>query len=241
MSTTTKLKKIELEVSNLNSQKLGGKIAKIQKDLINANYCLIRLYCDSTLDRQEQGIAKKLNLDYKVRLGAYNGYGYEKLGQEFDQKDFENIEKTLKTFIKKTKKEFEKAPKKEKKVSNKPVVSPEVKWAKRLSKLADISFEAAVVIAEEKLEYKQNQIDIMDDRQFENYSERRQKLINKMMRENPLRRIEDEEHANRIVGASNRHKNSNYEEKLEELRNDAKWGLIDYADVRERARQEMQY
>ncbi len=62
-----------------------------------------------------------------------------------------------------------------------------------------------------------------------------------MMRENPLRRIEDEEHANRIVGASNRHKNSNYEEKLEELRNDAKWGLIDYADVRERARQEMQY
>jgi hypothetical protein len=102
------------------------------------------------------------------------------------------------------------------------------KWAKRLAKLTDITIGEAKKIAEEKIEYKEEKICEMEDRQaLEHYSRKRESLINKMRRENPLRRIEDEEHAQRIIAASERHNNSNYEDQLDKARELAQFGEID--------------
>jgi len=62
-----------------------------------------------------------------------------------------------------------------------------------------------------------------------------------MERENPLRRIENVDHAKAIIQASNRHNNSNYDSLLERYHADAEWGLIDRSEVRENARINMQY
>lgn len=88
-------------------------------------------------------------------------------------------------------------------------------WCKRLSTLANISFEAAQIIAAEKIEYKQQKLEEMESRESERgFSVKRAKLIDKMRRENPLRRIESVEHAEAIIAASNRHNNSNYDMSL---------------------------
>lgn len=115
-------------------------------------------------------------------------------------------------------------------------------WCRRLVKLVgDPTFTLAQArtIAQEKIDYKANQIYMMQDRQCENPSRQRGKLINKMERENPLRRIEDVEHAQAILAASHRHNNTNYESKLEEGRELASMGELDRADVRDFARQEI--
>ena len=72
-------------------------------------------------------------------------------------------------------------------------------------------------------------------------SVRRGKLIAKMERENPLRYIKNEEHAQNILAASERHNNSDYEDKLEEGRELAASGDIDRAEVKEYARNNMQF
>jgi hypothetical protein len=112
-------------------------------------------------------------------------------------------------------------------------------WCKRLSKLTGITIEEARVIADEKLAYKQDRINMMIERSFERPSIMRDRLIAKMERENPLRRIEDEAHAQAIIAASNRHKNTNYEDKLEEARELAKRGDIQPDEVKEYARTNM--
>jgi hypothetical protein len=56
-----------------------------------------------------------------------------------------------------------------------------------------------------------------------------------MKRENPLRKIENTEHAQRILAASNRH-HSGYDDRLEEGRHLAALGEIDRSEVREYAR-----
>lgn len=109
-------------------------------------------------------------------------------------------------------------------------------WAKRLSKLTDISLEEAKDIAHEKLEYKENHIQIIEDRQVEQYSVHREKLLNKMKKENPLRRIKNAEHAENILLASKRHNNTNYDNLLEQAREMAKWGDIDKSEVKNFAR-----
>lgn len=117
-------------------------------------------------------------------------------------------------------------------------------WCRRLVRLLStcegyewVTMEVAQEIAEEKQDYKQQQINMVESRQYDRYSVKREKLINKMERENPLRRIEDESHAIAIIEASNRHKNTDYEELLDEYRNQAKCGLIDHSEVKQLARE----
>ena len=92
-------------------------------------------------------------------------------------------------------------------------------------------------IAQEKIDYKIEQINMMEYRQSdERYSKKRQSLINQMERANPLRRIEDEDHAQRILNASERHNNTNYENELDNARELAELGEINRGEVREHAR-----
>lgn len=121
-------------------------------------------------------------------------------------------------------------------------------WAKRLVRLLAgvegyewVTFDAAIVIAEEKNDYKRQQIEKVESRQYESYSAKRAKLIRKMERENPLRRIEDMNHAIAIIQASHRHNDSNYEQLLDKYRHDAELGLIDRREVKEMARTNMNY
>lgn len=158
----------------------------------------------------------------------WNGFGYS------DHEYFYNVSaadfEEIKNFVEKK----TAAPKKEKKTLS--AEESRAKWARRLAKLTGISQEAAEQIAAEKKEYKEKQIEMMNARQCENYSRKRQTLINKMERENPLRYIKDAEHAAAILAASNRHKNTNYEAMLDEARELAAWGDIDRAEVKEWAR-----
>ena len=115
-------------------------------------------------------------------------------------------------------------------------------WARQLVRYTNICEEDALEIADEKLAAKKARIDELYRRQFrERYSSRREKLIGKLERANPLRRIENEEHAFRILAASVRHNHSNYDDMLEEAKNKAGWGEISYDEVRSYARQHAQY
>ncbi len=115
-----------------------------------------------------------------------------------------------------------------------------LEWASRLVKLLanieDITLEEALEIADEKLEYKEEQIRAMEERQYERYSVQRSKLIRKMEKENPLRRIKDAEHAENILIASRRHNRTDYDRMLDEARELAREGEIDRSEVKEYAR-----
>ena len=171
-----------------------------------------------------QNSAKKLGIEPVIRRGEWNGYGCPISGRMITPMQFSRIIKDN---------------------DKKPVRIPlteeekEENWAKRLAKLAEISIEEARTIAEEKIDYKQEKIDEIDGRQAEHYSSRRQSLLNKMQRANPLRRITDGEHAQAILAASNRHNNTDYDYLLDEGREKAKFGEIDRSEVREYARQAM--
>ncbi|GEM_PF-4411203 len=66
-------------------------------------------------------------------------------------------------------------------------------------------------------------------------------MINKKLRENPLRYIKDKEHAFAILAASNRHNNSDYEEMLEFAKEKALLGEIEYDEIQEWARMHCTY
>jgi hypothetical protein len=111
------------------------------------------------------------------------------------------------------------------------------KWARRLANLTGISLEEAKHIAGEKIAYKRRQIDMMEGREsMWGHSVRRQKVIDKVERDNPLRRIEGEDHAQAILEASHRHRDTDYEERLKEGHELADCGLIEHEEVRESAR-----
>lgn len=116
-----------------------------------------------------------------------------------------------------------------------------IAWAKRLVKFVpDLELEEAIEIADEKLDYKDRQIDELENRQYKlRYSVKRDKLIDKIRRSNPLRRIEDKEHAERIMAASKRHNCTFYEGMLERGRRLADMGEIDYEDIKDYARTHM--
>lgn len=110
-------------------------------------------------------------------------------------------------------------------------------WSKRLAKLAGITLEEANQIAWEKLDAKYDQIAELESRQeTRRYSIKRESLIRKIERSNPLRRIEDEHHAKCILAASYRHNCTDYDSRLEEYREQAAWGDIDYSEVKAMAR-----
>ena len=110
-------------------------------------------------------------------------------------------------------------------------------WSKRLAKLAGITLEEAKQIAWEKLDAKDDQIAELESRQeARRYSIKRESLIRKIERSNPLRRIEDEHHAMCILAASYRHNFTDYDSRLEEYRELAACGDIDYSEVKAMAR-----
>ncbi len=115
-------------------------------------------------------------------------------------------------------------------------------WCRRLVKLTGISPEYAEMIAEEKLEAKSDQISELQERQCtQRYSIKREQLINKIVRSNPLRRIENEQHAFAILQASVRHNSSDYDSKLEEAREKADLGELDHSEVKDYARKHASY
>jgi hypothetical protein len=79
----------------------------------------------------------------------------------------------------------------------------------------------------------------MECRQGERYSIQREKLINKMRRENPLRRITDIDHAQAILTASHRHTQTNYENLLDEGRDLAASGNIEKGEIKGWAREQL--
>ena len=161
---------------------------------------------------------------HEVHCG-YNGYGYQHHHYYYMMSayQFNKIRKML------TAQDDTKIEKKS--------VDKVAQWCNRLVKLTGITFEEARQIADEKLAYQDECIAEVEERQQKRYSLQRSKLISKMKRENPLRRIVDTDHAYAILSASRRHNNTNYDSLLEEYRDEARMGNIDHVDVRELARQ----
>lgn len=156
----------------------------------------------------------------------YNGYGYQ---------DHDYI-----YFLTKEEYKAYKALGGNKETKKKTDEEKKTEWASRLVKLLanieDITLEEALEIAKEKLEYKEEQIMAMEERQCERPSVQRSKLIRKMEKENPLRRIKDAEHAENILIASRRHNRTDYERVLDEARERAREGEIDRSEVKGYAR-----
>ena len=169
-------------------------------------------------------------VDYRTYGANFNGYGYEDRYHEYyltakDGKAFLELLNGKKAT--------------EKKVKSYEEVRDE--WARSLvrkSKKA-ISFEEAKTIAEEKLKYKEDRIEAVRSRQYERYSVKREKLINKMKRENPLRRIIDYDHALAIIDASNRHNTTSYDKFLEQAHELERYGDIERGTAKEWARQQI--
>ena len=169
-------------------------------------------------------------VEYRTYGANYNGYGYQDHYHEYyltakDGKAFLEMLNGKKTTTKKVKSYEE--------------VRDE--WARSLVRKSKnaVSFEDAQIIAEEKLKYKEERIDAMWSRQDERYSIKREKLINKMRRENPLRRIIDYDHALAIIDASNRHNKTSYDKFLEQAHELERYGEIERGTAKEWARQKI--
>ena|GEM_PF-6148091 len=156
-------------------------------------------------------------------LGSWNGYGYKTSKEILACPVAEEIYNYLKNY---------QMPKRKIKSENDIIKE----WASRLSKLTNIDIDSAIKIAKEKIEYKEDKIYDMEEKQSENYSRMRASLIKKMERENPLRRIKDKEHAFSILAASKRHTETDYEIQLDYARELAEIGDIDKSEVKEYAR-----
>lgn len=160
----------------------------------------------------------------------YNGYGYQDHYHEYYL-----TAKDGKAFIEML--NGKKAT--EKKVKSNEAVRDE--WARSLVRKSKnaVSFEEAQSIAEEKLKYKDERIDAMKSRQYERYSVKREKLINKMQRENPLRRIIDYDHALAIIDASERHNKTSYDKFLQQAHELELCGEIERGTAKEWAREQI--
>jgi len=183
------------------------------------------------LNLKENNVIKAINPVYSHSLtGGWNGYGYEQLGKHLLIGNFSKVKHAIK------------------KLQTVEVVAKHrmadtmtetAKWATRIVKLTGITIEQAELIVEEKIQYKNDCIEAMEDRQKENYSSKRQTIINKMERANPLRRIKDADHAQAILAASDRHTNTDYDVKLEEARELVTIGELDHSEVKAYARENM--
>lgn len=177
-------------------------------------------------DRKKINICKKLGIETYNPRGAWNGFGYDKLpmvAKITTSSELRNFNKAIK--------ELDGVKKPQKTLDDKKLA-----WAKRLAKLSDIEIQQALEIADRKLAAQQDEIDNLNERQYDKHSVKRQKLINKIARSNPLRRIEDKDHANNILTAHRRHSETNYGNLLDEAREMATIGEIDRSDVKDWAR-----
>ena len=177
-----------------------------------------------------KNFVEEKKIEYRTYGANYNGYGYEDNYHEYyltskDGKAFLELLNGKKAT--------------EKKVKTYEEVRDE--WARSLVKKSKnaVTFEEAQSIAEEKLRYKEDRIAAMWSRQDERYSIKREKLINKMQRENPLRRIIDYDHALAIIDASNRHNKTSYDKFLEQAHELEHYGEIERGTAKEWAREQI--
>lgn len=177
-------------------------------------------------NRKKINACKKAGLPLHNPRGRYNGFGYTKLPLAVTLSTIGEVRKFNKLC-----REIENSPEKKKSYAEK-----KEDWCKRLIKLTNISIEEARKIADEKEEYQESQISELEYRQVEHYSKKRESLINKIRRSNPLRYIKDSEHAQNILAASHRHNYTDYEIRLKEGRELAQIGDIDKSEVRDYAR-----
>ena len=180
-------------------------------------------------NRRLINLCKKNGLQVEQQYGDWNGYGRERLGLAV----VINKLKELRTF--ESLKEQE-AESREPRKTREQVIEA---WAKRLSKLGNISVESALAIAEDKLKAQEQEVRALEDRQDVQYSARRATLINQIMRQNPLRRIEDAEHAYAVLRAHERHSATYYDQHLERLHELEQQGLIEKGTAQEIARANM--
>ena len=172
-----------------------------------------------------KNFVEEKKIEYRTYGANYNGYGYEDRYHEYYLTAKDGKLNGKKTTTKKVKSDEE--------------IRDE--WARSLVKKSKnaVSFEEAKTIAEEKLRYKEDRIDAMWSRQDERYSIKREKLINKMQRENPLRRIIDYDHALAIIDASNRHNKTSYDKFLEQAHELEHYGEIERGTAKEWAREQI--
>ena len=173
---------------------------------------------------------EETKIAYHAYGANYNGYGYQDNYHEYyltskDGKAFLELLNGKKTTAKKVKTYEEVRD----------------KWARSLVKKSKnaVTFEDAQSIAEEKLKYKEDRIEAVRSRQDERYSIKREKLIEKMKRENPLRRIIDYDHALAIIDASNRHNKTSYDKFLHEAHELERYGEIERGTAKEWAREQI--
>ena len=184
---------------------------------------------NSLLGKLKKFVEEK-KIEYRTYGDNYNGYGYQDNYHEYyltakDGKAFIELLNGKKAT--------------EKKIKSDEEIRDE--WARSLVKKSKnaVSFEEAKTIAEEKLRYKDERIAAMWSRQDDGYSIKREKLINKMKRENPLRRIIENDHALAIIDASNRHNKTSYDKLLQEAHELARYGEIERGTAKEWAREQI--
>lgn len=177
-----------------------------------------------------KNFVEEKKIEYRTYGANFNGYGYEDHYHEYyltakDGKDFLELLNGKK--------------KTEKKIKSNEEIRDE--WARSLVRKSKnaVTFEDAQIIAEEKLKYKDERIDAMSSRQDERYSVKRENLINKMQRENPLRRIIDYDHALAIIDASNRHNKTSYDKLLQQAHELERFGEIERGTAKEWAREQI--
>jgi len=112
----------------------------------------------------------------------------------------------------------------------------ETEWAERLSMLAGIPIDEAVMIAKEKVEYSRAKIQSLREKQYKLYVEERAHLIDSLENKDPLEPVQNETHARRILDARIRHKEYNYDKVLAKAKVMAKNGNFAWDKVQEYAR-----
>lgn len=213
-------------IENANRKHKSAVSARIHNGIV---YVCILNGRKSLLGKLKTFVEEK-KIDYHTYGDNFNGYGYQNHYHEYyltakDGKAFIELLNGKKATAKKVKSYEE--------------VRDE--WAKSLVRKSKnaVTFEDAKTIAEEKLKYKDERIAAMWSRQDERYSVKREKLIEKMKRENPLRRIIDYDHALAIIDASNRHNKTSYDKFLEQAHELERYGDIERGTAKEWAREQI--
>jgi ribosomal protein L7/L12 len=197
---------------------MSYKMKDCGDDRYNGKY----ISCDG--NRKLINAAKKAGLKTFAPVGEWNGYGYAKLPTAAAISSIADLKKFNACV-----KEIEEKP-----VKTKTQTDKKAAWVKRLHKLTACGLDVAEQIAEEKLSYKEEKISEMEARQYEHYSVKRATLIRQMERENPLRRIENKDHALSILAAHDRH-SSDYDKKLKAIHELEHDGVIDKGSAKEMA------
>ena len=213
-------------IENANKKHKSEVSARIHNEIV---YVCIFDGRNSLLGKLKNFVEEK-KVEYRTYGANYNGYGYEDNYHEYyltakDGKAFIELLNGKKAT--------------EKKIKSDEEIRDE--WARSLVRKSKnaVSFEDAKIIAEEKLKYKEDRIAAMWSRQDSSYSIKREKLINKMQRENPLRRIIDYDHALAIIDASERHNKTSYDKFLEQAHELERYGEIERGTAKEWAREQI--